>query len=115
MKVRRWKEDCYAFWLSMGSDECMTDSAASDESLNWVAVAALYSALLFGIIGLVYWGDYRNATWLALIGTGGGCTAYGRVLALEGKTESARWWNRGGALFYAIFAVWAGTVLLSKL
>lgn len=93
----------------------MHDSAPSDESLNWVAVAALYTALLFGIIGLVYGGDYRNATWLALIGAGGGCTAYGRVLVLQGDVDQARWWKRGGAVFYAVFVLWAGSVLLSKL
>ncbi len=93
----------------------MTDSDASDEPLNWVAVAALYAALLFGIVGLVYWGDYRNATWLALIGAGGGCTAYGRVRALEGDPAQARWWKRGGAVFYVVFVLWAGAVLLSKL
>lgn len=93
----------------------MSSSNESSESLNWTAVAALYAALFLGLIGSVYWGDYRNATWLALIGTGGGCTAYGRVLASAGKSTQAQWWKRGGAVFYVVFFLWAGTVLLSTL
>jgi hypothetical protein len=83
--------------------------------MNWLTIGALYAALLLGIGGLLYWGDYRNATWLSLIGAGGACTAYGRVLEQGGQTVRAHWWKRGGAVFYAVFFVWAGTVLLQRL
>lgn len=83
--------------------------------MNWLAIGALYTALLLGIAGLLYWGDYRNATWLSLIGAGGACTAYGRVLVRQGRGARARWWKRGGAVFYVVFFVWAGTVLLQRL
>lgn len=91
------------------------DAPDSEESLNWTAVGALYAGLLLGIVWLLYWGDYRNATWLALIGTGGGCTAYGRVVAMEGHSAASRRWKWGGALFYAAFFLWAGSVLLQRL
>mgnify|MGYP006421077767 CR=1 FL=1 len=93
----------------------MSTSEPSGDGLNWQAVAALYTALLLGIGGLLYWGNYRNAMWLALIGTGGACTAYGRVLVLQGRVEAATWWKRGGAVFYVVFFVWAGSVLLQRL
>lgn len=92
-----------------------TDAPESEEPLNWKAIVALYAALLLGIGWLSYWGDYRNATWLALIGTGGGCTAYGRVLALQGRETASHRWKWGGAVFYAVFFVWAGSVLLERL
>jgi hypothetical protein len=83
--------------------------------LNWWAIAALYAALLLGIVAMLVWGDYRNATWLSLIGAGGGCTAYARLLEAQGRAGRARWWKRGGALFYLVFFAWAGTVLLQTL
>jgi len=91
------------------------DPPAEPEPLNWSAVGALYAGLILGLVWLLYWGDYRNATWLLLIGLGGGCSAYGRVLSARGHDASARWWNRGGALFYAVFVLWAGTVLVNSL
>lgn len=93
----------------------MSTPETTDDNLNWQAVIALYAGLLLGIGWLLYWGDYRNATWLALIGTGGACTAYGRVLSLQGRAEAARWWKRGGAIFYVLFVIWAGSVLLQRL
>ena len=83
-----------------------------EQGLNWVAVVALYAALLLGMGGLLYGGDYRNAAWLGLIGTGGALTAYGRVLEERGATEAAQWWKRGAAAVYAVFFVWAGSVLI---
>jgi len=92
-----------------------TDPSTEPAPLNWAAVSALYAGLFLGLLGLLYWGDYRNATWLLLIGLGGGCSAYGRVLSARGEDRSARWWNRAGALFYALFFLWAGTVLVKSL
>jgi hypothetical protein len=89
------------------------DSPAEDD-MNWPAIGALYAALGLGIGALLHAGQYRNAAWLGLIGAGGACTAYGRVLEQRG-VAAARWWKRGGALFYAAFFVWAGTVLLQTL
>ncbi|MFB6249758.1 MAG: hypothetical protein ABEL97_14425 [Salinibacter sp.] len=80
--------------------------------LNWTAVGALYAGWALGLAALLYGGDYRNAAWLALIGAGGGCSAYGRVLSRRGRDRPARWWHRGGALFYVAFFLWAGAVLL---
>lgn len=80
--------------------------------LNWTAIAALYSALGLGFAWMLYWGDYRNAAWLGLLGMGGGLTAYGRVLKHRGHVERAKHWTTGAALFYLVFFVWAGTVLL---
>jgi len=34
---------------------------------------------------------------------------------VQGRAEAATWWKRGGALFYAVFVVWAGSVLLQRL
>jgi hypothetical protein len=92
-----------------------SDSSAETEALNWWAVAALYAGLTLGLVWLIDEGNYRNAAWLLLIGLGGGCTAYGRVLSARGHEESARWWSRGGAVFYAVFFLWAGTVLVKSL
>ena len=89
----------------------MASENAPEQSLNWPAVAALYAALSVGIVGLLYWEDYRNATWLALIGTGGALTAYGRVLEGRGdEMRAQRWqWVAGGV--YGVFFLWAGIVL----
>ena len=86
-----------------------------EDSLNWTAVSALYAALILGIVWMLYWGDYRNAAWLGLIGLGGGCTAYGRILRSHSRERAARWWGRVGAAFYLIFFVWAGAELLHTL
>ena len=83
--------------------------------LNWTAIAALYAALGLGLVGLLYWGDYRNAAWLALIGAGGGLTAYGRVLEGRGQEESAQRWKWVAGVSYAVFFVWAGIVLVNTL
>ncbi|MEF8795948.1 MAG: hypothetical protein V5A22_05745 [Salinivenus sp.] len=88
------------------------ESDSRVEPLNWTAVGALYAGWALGLGALLYGGDYRNAAWLALIGAGGGCSAYGRVLSRRGHDQAAQWWHRGGALFYAAFFLWAGTVLL---
>lgn len=87
----------------------------SQESLNWTAVAALYAALVLGIGWMLYWGDYRNAAWLILLGTGGAFTAYGRVLTNRGAEQQAHRWKWVGGLVYAIFFLWAGTVLFTTL
>ena len=95
----------------------MTDSpsATDPEPLNWAAVGALYAGWALGLGAMLYGGDYRNAAWLALIGAGGGCSAYGRVLAHRGRDRVAQRWHWGGALFYAVFFLWAGAVLLGTL
>ena len=85
------------------------------EPLNWMSVAALYAGLLLGLGGMLYWGDYRNAAWLALLGTGGGLTAYGRVLANQGAAQTARRWKWAAGLVYGVFFLWAGTVLVRAL
>lgn len=90
-------------------------SPSSDESLNWLAIAALYLGLILGIGWLLYWGDYRNAVWLILIGAGGGCTAYGRVLETDGQEEQAQRWQWAGGAAYVVFILWAGTVLVQTL
>jgi len=87
--------------------------STEDQPLNWAAISALYAGLGLGLVGLLYWGDYRNATWLALIGTGGGLTAYGRVLEGRGQNETARRWKQVAGVVYAVFFVWAGIVLLT--
>lgn len=92
-----------------------SDAASDDDAINWMAVAALYTGLVLGMVGLLYWDEYRNAVWLLLIGAGGACTAYGRVLDDRSRSKRARWWKRIGAVFYAVFFVWAGTVLLRTL
>jgi hypothetical protein len=83
-----------------------------EPGLNWAAVAALYAALLLGMGALLYGGDYRNAAWLALIGTGGALTAYGRVLDGRGQTRRAQRWQWAAGAVYAVFFVWAGSVLV---
>lgn len=90
----------------------MDDGKDGTQSLNWTAVAALYAGLSLGLVGTLYWGDYRNAAWLALIGIGGGLTAYGRVLESREKEERAQRWQWAGGVAYAIFFVWAGMVLI---
>lgn len=85
---------------------------AATHALNWPAVAALYIALCAGIAGMLYWGDYRNAAWLALIGTGGALTAVGRVLEERGKEGQAQRWQWAAGAAYAVFFVWAGSVLV---
>lgn len=97
-----------------GSTTAMTGSSppSTPEPLNWTAVGALYAGWALGLAALLYGGDYRNAAWLALIGAGGACSAYGRVLAGRGQDRVAQRWHWGGALFYAAFFLWAGTVLL---
>ena len=85
------------------------------EPLNWTAVAALYAGLLLGLGGLLYWGDYRNAAWLALLGVGGGLTAYSRVLENRGAAHEAQRWKWMGGLAYGVFFLWAGTVLVRAL
>ena len=90
---------------------------ATDESpsLNWTTIAALYAALLLGLGGMLYWGNYRNAAWLALLGTGGGFVAYARLLKRRGHEEAAQRWNWAAALVYGVFFLWAGAVLLGTL
>lgn len=89
-----------------------TEDQSSTSPLNWTAISALYVALLLSLVWMLYWGDYRNAAWLVLIGIGGGLTATGRVKESAGEGREARRWKRAGALAYAVFFVWAGTVLL---
>ncbi len=88
------------------------ERGASDRSLNWTAVAALYTGLVIGFAATIYWGDYRNAAWLGLIGTGGALTAYGRVLEERGQEVQAQRWQWAGGVAYGVFFVWAGTVLI---
>jgi hypothetical protein len=90
-------------------------SSASESSLNWTAIAALYAGLVFGTGVLLLAGQYRNAAWLGLLGAAGGCTAYGRVLEQRGRTTIARWWKWASGLLYGGFFVWAGTVFLRTL
>lgn len=85
------------------------------EPLNWTTIAALYGALLLGLGGMLYWGNYRNALWLALLGTGGGLTAYARRLKQRGAVEAASRWNFAAILAYGLFFLWAGAVLLRTL
>lgn len=91
------------------------DDSASSSPLNWSAVAALYAALGLGFVWMLYWGDYRNAAWLGLLGAGGGLTAYGRVLDHRGEADRAAWWKTAGGLVYVVFFVWAGVVLVRAL
>jgi hypothetical protein len=90
----------------------MNDRDEGSQSLNWTAVAALYAGLSLGLVGMLYWGAYRNAAWLALIGTGGGLTAYARVLEARGQDRRARRWSWASGVAYAVFFGWAGTVLV---
>ena len=88
---------------------------SSKPSLNWTAIAALYAGLVFGMGVMLLAGQYRNATWLALLGCAGGCTAYGRVLTQQNRGRTARRWRWASGILYAIFFVWAGTVFLQAL
>ncbi len=83
----------------------------SAEPPDWPVVSALYAALLLGIGGMLYWGDYRNAAWLTLIGTGGGLTAYGRLLDSQEAPEAGRRWKWAAGVVYGVFFLWAGAVL----
>jgi hypothetical protein len=85
------------------------------EAPDWTVVAVLYLALALGIGGLLYVGNYRNAVWLALIGTGGGLTAYGRVLQARGRSAAGRRWTWAAGAVYGVFFLWAGAVLLRAL
>lgn len=88
-------------------------STSSEPPLNWTVVGALYAALSLGILWMLYWGEYRNVVWLILIGMGGACSAYGRVLSHREK-EEGELWQWAGALFYLVFFLWAGTVLFRQ-
>lgn len=88
----------------------MTDS--SRRPINWTAVKALYAAITLGIVWMLYWGDYRNAAWLVLIGVGGGLNAYGRLLEERGAADRAKTWQWAGGLVYAVFLGWAVYVLI---
>jgi hypothetical protein len=90
----------------------MDDRDEGSQSLNWTAVAALYAGLSVGIVWMIYGGHYRNAVWLALIGTGGGLTAYGRVLESRGRAAAGQRWQWAAGVVYAAFVVWAGAVLM---
>lgn len=90
------------------------DTSSDENALHWPTVAAVYAGLGLGIAWLLYWGDYRNAAWLGLIGAGGACTAYSRVLEGRGEASAERW-QWGGVVFYAAFFLWAGSVLLQTL
>lgn len=95
----------------------MNTSAADDSEapLNWTAIAALYVGLVLGLGGMLYAGLYRNAAWLALLGTGGGLTAYGRLLESRGAEQMAQRWKRAAGLVYGLFFLWVGAVLLGML
>lgn len=93
----------------------MSTSNDSTEPLNWTAIAALYAGLVVGLGWMLYWGDYRNAAWLVLLGTGGGLTAYGRVLANRGAKQTAQRWKWAAGFVYGAFFLWAGVVLLQTL
>lgn len=86
----------------------------SSEPLNWTLVAALYLALGLGLVWMLYWGDYRNAAWLVLLGTGGGLTAYGRVKENQGAEQAAQRLETAAGLLYAVFFVWAAGVLIQS-
>lgn len=90
----------------------MDITTEDEQSLNWTAVAALYAGLSVGIAWMFYGGHYRNAVWLVLIGTGGGLTAYGRVLEGRGRKEAAQPWQWAAGAVYGVFVLWAGTILL---
>lgn len=92
-----------------------SSSDYSDESLNWTAIAALYAGIFLGLAGMLYAGLYRNAAWLALLGTGGALTAYGRVLDVRGAEQTAQRWKWAAGLAYGVFFLWAGAVLLRML
>ena len=52
----------------------MSDPDDPPQPLNWTAIAALYAAIALGFVWMLYWGEYQNAAWLALLGMGGGHT-----------------------------------------
>lgn len=89
-------------------------SSSSEPPLNWTTVVALYAALSLGILWMLYWGEYRNVIWLLLIGTGGACSAYGRVLS-DREDERGDLWQWAGALFYLVFFLWGGAVFFRQL
>lgn len=89
--------------------------SASESNLNWTAIAALYAGLVFGMGVLLLAGQYRNAAWLGLLGCAGGCTAYGRVLTQQGRTQAAKWWKWASGVLYAVFFLWAGAAFLRAL
>jgi hypothetical protein len=89
-----------------------SDASSTDAPINWMGIAAVYAGVVLGIGWMVYWGDFRNAAWLVLIGTGGGCTLYGRLLHRRGEEEAAGTWKVVGAAFYLVLFAWAGWVLL---
>ena len=95
----------------------MSTSADDDSEapLKWPAVGALYVGLVLGLGGMLYAGLYRNAAWLALLGTGGALTAYGRLLRNRGAAQKAMRWKRAAGLVYGIFFLWAGFVLVRTL
>lgn len=82
------------------------------QPLNWTAIGALYLALAFGLAWMLYWGDYRNAAWLVLLGLGGALTAYGRVQEERGRDERAQRWQMAAGIVYGVFFVWAGMTLI---
>jgi hypothetical protein len=88
------------------------DASPAEQPINWMGVAAVYAGVVLGIAWMVYWGDVRNAAWLVLIGAGGGCTLYGRLLHRRGEEEAAGTWKVVGAAFYLVLLAWAGWVLL---
>jgi hypothetical protein len=95
----------------------MSTSAAenADASLNWTAIASLYAGLILGLAGMLYGGLYRNAAWLALLGTGGALTAYARVLETHGAEQTTYRWKWAAGLAYGVFFLWVGAVLLRML
>lgn len=64
---------------------------------------------------MLYVGLYRNAAWLALLGTGGALTAYGRMLEARGAEQAGQRWKRAAGLAYGVFFLWVGAVLLRML
>jgi hypothetical protein len=88
---------------------------ASSPPLNWTSIVSLYAALALGFAGMMYWGHYRNAAWLALLGIAGGLTAYGRMREEQGAVQEARRWKQAAGLLYGVFFLWAGAVLLQLL
>lgn len=93
----------------------MSDPDDPPQPLNWTAIAALYAAIALGFVWMLYWGEYQNAAWLALLGMGGGLTAYGRVLERRGAVRRARHLKWISGLVYGVFFLWAGAVLLRTL
>lgn len=86
--------------------------SASNAGLNWTAVWAVLAAVAIGVVAMAYWGDYRNATWLGLIGIGGALTARGRLMEAQGNPAAAAWWQRAGGVAYGVVFVWGAVVLV---